>query len=258
MKQNQKVFRCVLVDDEEMAIKNLKMALTGYPDIHIIGEAQTKEKALGLIELLKPDVVFLDINLLSATGFDLLDELEYRDFHVVFVTAHNEFAVKAFEYSAFNYLLKPIQTDKLDTVVEDLRNSTQTGLDEHTLQHLFSLMEKPEDVPQTAKMTLPTPQGVVLRSIEDILYFRSAGNSSYVYFKDGNRLLVSKSLKDMEEQFIPYDFFRTHHSMVINCGLIAEYRQKNGELTLEDGSMHTVSFRRRANFMRHLKQTLSA
>lgn len=245
-------FRAVIVDDEIMAINNLKLSLKDYPDVRIIGEATTRKDARQLIDTLRPDVVFLDVNLVSGTGFDLLDELSYRDFKLIFVTAHNEFAVRAFEYSAFNYILKPLQKPKIEAAIKALRTS-QNKLTPDLLAALTNLINQKEEAEQPAKVALHTPRGMVMKKVDDIICFKSSGNYCFVFLVDDTKILISKTMKEMEYQFEPHNFFRIHHSVLLNCSKVESYKHSEGDVTIDDGQVFKVSYRRRSAFLRHLK-----
>ncbi len=245
-------YKTVIVDDEILAIKNLRLGLDEHPLIDVVAEATNKEEARTTIEQLKPDLVFLDINLVSATGFDLLDELEYKEFQLVFVTAHNDYALKAFEYAAQNYILKPLRMEALSRTIDKLRPKPE-AIDTNTLAELSRMIQRQEDA-KTSKLALTTPRGVVLRPVDEVVSLKSSGNYCFVYFSDESKVIVSRTMKEMEAQLSYYNFFRIHHSILVNCDKVKMYQHKEGYVELTNGESFSVSFRRRSAFLKYIKQ----
>lgn len=246
-------FTTVLVDDEQLAIENLKLALRAYPEIQVIGVANNKADAKKIIEDLEPDVVFLDINLVSSDGFELLDELKYHDFKVIFATAHNEFALKAFEYSAHSYILKPLQQSALDRAISGLEDTRK--LDNSSISKLLELIHRNEESETSQKIALPTAGGVIMRPVHDIELIRSSGNYCFVFFTDDTKVLISTTLKELESQLSPYHFYRVHHSVLINCDHVETYKTNRREVVMKSGESIMVSHRRKADFLKYLKRT---
>lgn len=253
--------RAIVVDDEEFARKNLVMLLEEYcPDIEVIGEASRKSQAKAIIESSKPDVVFLDIRMPSgAEGFELLDELEEKDFLVVFVTAFKDYAIKAFNASAVYYLLKPIDIEELQTAVEKLKETKQIFTNEpqnfntyfNSLRNLSdtSLRNKPNN-----RIAISHTKGLKIVEDDTISHLEASGNCTTIYFKDGTRYLDTRTLKTYEMILDPVKFFRVHKSHIINLELLSEYINEDGHFAvLKNGLRIPVARNRVAEFVKMLK-----
>ena len=245
--------RAIVVDDEEFARKNLVMLLEEYcPDIEVIGKA--------IIESSKPDVVFLDIRMPSgAEGFELLDELDEKDFLVVFVTAFKDYAIKAFNASAVYYLLKPIDIEELQTAVEKLKETKQIFTNEpqnfntyfNSLRNLSDtlLRNKPNN-----RIAISHTKGLKIVEDDTISHLEASGNCTTIYFKDGTRYLDTRTLKTYEMILDPVKFFRVHKSHIINLELLSEYINEDGHFAvLKNGLRIPVARNRVAEFVKMLK-----
>ena len=243
--------RALIVDDEEIARKNLQFLLEEYcPEIEVIGEASGKEQAKAIIESSKPDVVFLDIRMPSgAEGFELLDEIEDKDFLVVFVTAFKDYALRAFNASAVYYLLKPIDIDDLRTAVDKLVEAKQIFSDDpsnfvtyfKSLKNLSQslLADKPNN-----RIAISHTRG--LKIIED---------DTIVHLEDGTRYLDTRTLKIYENILDPAKFFRVHKSHIINLNRLVEYLNEDGHFAVLKGGLRIPVARNRvSDFVRLLKK----
>ena len=254
--------RAIVVDDEEFARKNLIMLLEEFcPDVEVIGEAGRKSEAKAIIESSKPDVVFLDIRMPSGSeGFELLDELEEKDFLVVFVTAFKDFAIRAFNASAVYYLLKPIDVEELQIAVEKLKETRRVFSDDpqnfstyySSLKHLSDslLRNKP-----TSRIAISHTRGLKIVEDDSISHLEASGNCTTIYFKDGTRYLDTRTLKTYEIILNPAKFFRVHKSHIINLDLLAEYVNEDGHFAvLKNGLRIPVARNRVSDFVKMLKE----
>lgn len=253
--------RALIVDDEEFARKNLVMLLEEYcPDIEVIGEASRKSQAKAIIESSKPDVVFLDIRMPSgAEGFELLDELEEKDFLVVFVTAFKDYAIKAFNASAVYYLLKPIDIEELQTAVEKLMETKKVFTEEpqnfntyfNSLKNLSDtlLRNKPNN-----RIAISHTKGLKIIEDDTITHLEASGNCTTLYFKDGPRYLDTRTLKTYESILDPTKFFRIHKSHIINLDLLSDYISEDGHFAiLKNGIKVPIARNRVTEFVKMLK-----
>lgn len=254
--------RALVVDDEEFARKNLVMLLEEYcPEIEVIGEAERKEQAKAIIEASKPDVVFLDIRMPSnAEGFELLEEVEEKNFQVVFVTAFKDFAVKAFNANAVYYLLKPIDIEELQNAVEKLIE-TRTIFSENpesfstyftSLKNLSEtlLRNKPN-----SRIAVSHTRGLKIIDDDSILYMEASGNCSVLYFKDGTRYLDTRTLKAYEDILDPSKFARIHKSYTINLNELSEYLNDAGYFAImKNGLKLPVARNRVTEFVKMLRR----
>ncbi|MFK8007934.1 MAG: LytR/AlgR family response regulator transcription factor [Saprospiraceae bacterium] len=238
-----------IVDDVAQARATLKEDLANYcPDIEIIGEADGVITGSKLLNKIKPDVVFLDIQLQDGTGFDILEILGNISFQVIFTTASDEFAIKAFKFSAVDYLLKPVDPDELIVAVQKIskvNNSTQENYD------LLLNTVKEQSAPK--RMALHTLEKIHVTEIADIVRCESNGNYTTFYFKDGQKLLVTKTLKEYDQMLSEYKFARVHQSHLINAQQIKEFvKVDGGYIVMRDGSKIPVSLRKKSVVMKLL------
>lgn len=254
--------RAIVVDDEEFARKNLIMLLEEFcPEIEVIGEAGRKDKAKAIIESSKPDVVFLDIRMPSgAEGFELLDEIEEKDFLVVFVTAFKDYAVRAFNASAVYYLLKPIDIEELKQSVAKLVDTKKVYTDNpesfdtyySSLKYLSDslLRNKPN-----SRIAISHTKGLKIVEDETILHLEASGNCTTIYFKDGGRYLDTRTLKTYESLLDQSKFCRIHKSHIINLRELSEYLNEDGHFAVLKGGLRIPVARNRvAEFVKMLKQ----
>lgn len=240
-----------IVDDVAQARATLKEDLATYcPDIEIIGEADGVVTGSKLLNKIKPDVVFLDIQLQDGTGFDILEILGDISFQVIFTTASDEFAIKAFKFSAVDYLLKPVDPDELILAVQKIskvNNSTQENYE------LLLNTVKEQSAPK--RLALHTLEKIHVTEIADIVRCESNGNYTTFYFKDGHKLLVTKTLKEYDQMLSEYKFARVHQSHLINAQQIKEFvKVDGGYIVMRDGSKIPVSLRKKSVVMKLLEE----
>lgn len=235
--------RTILIDDEDLSRQEMRHLLTAYPDIRIVDEAANAGEALAKIRQHRPELIFLDINMPGKNGFELLDELDESP-RVVFVTAYDEFAVRAFETNALDYLLKPVRPERLQKTIESLRENLQTS---------------PQAEPRAARPGQLRPDSLVFIKdgdncyfvrLNDIFLFESEDNYIRVYF-GANKPLHRKSLNLLEEKLPPDLFFRANRQQIINLSFITGIEPFfNGSLrvTLRGGIRVEISVRRAGDF----------
>lgn len=255
--------RAIVVDDEEFARKNLTMLIGEYcPEIEVIGEASKKSDAIELINKVNPDVVFLDIRMPSgAEGFELLDEIENKNFLVVFVTAFKDYAVRAFNASAVYYLLKPIDIEELmlatSRLVETKTKYTEApGSYQTYFDSLKDLSMNLLNNEYSSRIAISHTKG--LKVIEDstITHLEASGNCTTIYFKDGTRYLDTRTLKTYENLLNPIKFCRIHKSHIINLGLLKEYINEDGHFAVLEGGLRVPVARNRVTeFVKMLKSS---
>ncbi len=240
-------FSVILIDDEPGARGILKRFIGQYfPQIDIKGEAEGIADGIPLIRKIRPDLLFLDVEIKDGTGFDLLDRLSEIRSNVIFVTAHDEFAIKAFRYHALDYLLKPIDPD-------DLADAVQRALQ---YDHIDILQKKVEYLLQTHRektfdrITLNTTSGHVFAQTEEITRIETYGNYSFVYVESGERHLVSRNLKEFEEMLPEPTFFRIHQSHMVNTLFVKKVIKEDGDLVvMMDGMKIPIARRRKDEFV---------
>jgi len=185
-------------------------------------------------------------------GFEMLKRLPEKDFHIIFTTAYDHYAIKAIKYAAFDYLLKPVDIEELRLAVERVQHQSSQS---HTVKKLEALEQNLNGKPQLNKIAIPTLDGLLFFNIHDIIHLEAQSNYTAIHFINHPRLLASRTLKDFEE-LLPTDiFFRTHHSHLINLNYIKRYiKGDGGQIEMQDGSFATVARRKKDEFLKVIGQ----
>jgi two-component system LytT family response regulator len=206
------------------------------------------DQGIQAIHKYMPDVVFLDIEMPHMNGFDMLEQFDKLFFDVVFCTAYDQFAIKAFRYSALNYLLKPVDPDDLKETIrrlEEKKSAPSQGQIELLLQNI-----RQTNKPGVQRIALTTGDGMIFVPTTDILYCEAESNYTAVVLEGGKKILVSKVLKEIDEALAGPDFFRIHNSFLININRIKKFvRGDGGYVVMEDGASVSISRSRRQEFM---------
>jgi len=237
--------RAVIIDDEKRARTYLRGILEDhFKEISIVGEADGVSTGKELIEINNPDLLFLDVQMQDGTGFDLLSMINRSKFNVIFVSAYDRFAITAIKFSAVDYLLKPVEADDLSLAIEKIKNSKSTDEVQQKLDLLLNNINKID------KIALPSLNGIEFVKLENIVRCESDNNYTNFYLTSGNKIIVSKTLKEYEDMLNNKGFFRTHKSHIINLAYIKKYIKGEGGIAImEDGSEVAVSRRRKEEFM---------
>lgn len=241
----------VIIDDELKGRIALRGKLQSYcPDVLLAGEAANGAEGLRLIQEQKPEIVFLDIEMPFMDGFEMLHMLPQKDFHLIFTTAYDQYAIKAIRFAAFDYLLKPIDIEELKSAIERVKGQSK-GQTEEKLQ---VLQQNLATRTQLGKIAIPTIDGLLFFNLSDIIHLEAESNYTAIHFSGHPSLLASRTLKDFEE-LLPADiFFRTHHSHIINLHYIKRYiKGEGGQIELENGIYVMVSRRKKDEFLRKFR-----
>lgn len=238
-----------MVDDERPARNEMKRLLSKFDQIQIVGEAANADEAVSQIEKLNPDLMFLDIQMPGKSGFDLLEDLDFSP-HVIFVTAYDEYALKAFEVNALDYLLKPVDEDKLKAAIDKINERMQlnsgSAADENKDERVLN---------EDERVFLKDGDKCWFVSLKDIRYFESNGNYVHVYFED-QKPLVLKSLNKLEQKLSEKQFFRAGRKFIINLSYIEKV-----ETSFSGGLMVVMSDQRQIEISRRqsakLKEKMS-
>lgn len=233
------MIRVVLVDDEPQSCKSLAIKLkTVAEDIEIAGTWYHPEKAIAGIRKMKPDAVFLDIEMPGMNGFQLLEKLDVFDFEVIFITAYNEYMHNALHISALDYLLKPVDPEELKNVVARLRKRVllhQNALCKKEQPGSPGGLLKEQHAPK--RLAVATLQGIIFLRISEIIRVEALSNYSTFYLVNKQKILVSKTLKEFEATLLTQNFFRVNRSCIVNTDYIVKYKHEDGGvLELQDGS----------------------
>ena len=242
------MFNIIIIEDEPKSRALLhKELLTFQDEVKILAEAESVQEGLKAIREHLPDIVFLDIILPDGTGFDLLDGLENTiHFDLVFVTAYNQFALKAFEYSTVDYLVKPLHPDHLVRAMQKIKLYPKRQIKERLEVLKYFQQKKRHD-----KIGLPTQEGTFFVFLKDIIRCEAINNYTKFYIADGREIMVSKTIKEYEQLFRNLDFFRIHRSHLINLQFVHQYKTTaiGGEAIMKDASTIPIARRRKAAFV---------
>lgn len=238
------MIKAIIIDDETNNQELIVNLLKSYcENVEVTTTAKSVETGYKAIMEHKPDLVFLDIEMPDGTGFDLLKMFGKIDFKVIFVTAHQEFAIEAFKYSALDYLLKPLSPAHLITAVkkvEDLISNEDLNLKYQTLISNIS-----EPVKKNRKIALKTMERIYSVDINDIVRLESDGNYTKVYLQDGKRIMVSRIMKEFDELLSDAGFVRVHHSHIINMNHLFCFEKAESHIVMKDNSIVPVSNRKK-------------
>jgi two-component system, LytTR family, response regulator len=241
--------RALLVDDEPKNVRILKTLLQNYcPQVNIIGEAGDAEAAFAAIKTLQPELVFLDIEMPHGNAFDLLNKLMPVNFEVIFITAFDNYSLKAFKYSALDYLLKPVDIEELKAAVNKAMGKIHSHQLNHQIEYLISNFRGGQSLLQ--KIALPTADGIAFLNVDDIIRCEANGNYTYFYLGNKDKVVASKNIKEYEDILPANIFCRIHNSHIINLNRVKKYHKgRGGYIIMEDGSNLEVASRRRDEFL---------
>ncbi|WP_291115211.1 LytR/AlgR family response regulator transcription factor [Flavobacterium sp. UBA6135] len=247
----------ILIDDDANLRAGMRKLLLRYaPEIQIIGEADSVLSGVEAMSQLQPQVLFLDIQLTDGTGFDLLEQLASKNgkitSQVVFITAHEQYAIKAFRFSALDFLLKPVDPDELQKVIEKIKHVLSQS---DNYAHIDLLLENiRKKVDNFKRIALSTSDGIHLFEISDIIRCESEDNYTKFYIKNNKPILISKTLKEYEELLMEHGFERIHQSHLINLAYLKSYIKKDGGyVVMTDNSNIPISQRKKERLQELLK-----
>lgn len=240
----------IIIDDMKLARVNLRQDIEDYcPEIIIMGEADGVLSGAKLIRDIQPDIIFLDIEMNDGNGFDLLDIIPEVNSKVIFVTASNEFAIKAFQYAAVDYLLKPADTELLKLAVKKVMSQQTPILDQLAL--VKNQINNQNAIP--SKLVLHTAEEIKVASLEEIIRCESMGNYTQFFFSDESKLLVTKTLKEYDELLGSRGFLRTHQSHLVNAEYIRSYiKADGGYILMKNEHRIPVSVRKKPEIVKLL------
>ena len=243
--------KALIVDDEPYCIAVLNTLLAKYcPEVNILATCSSGAEAIKAIKNLQPEVVFLDVEMPGMNGFQMLEQLPAVDFHLIFTTSYDQYALKAIRFSAIDYLLKPIDREELQRAVQKIKHQVQRPMTQQ-LEILLQKIAQPS--PTINKVALPTMEGLQMVSINSIISCESDSNYTIVLLKDKQKLVVSRTLKDIEEMLEDHSFARVHHSHLVNLNEIEKYMKgEGGYLIMSDGSSIDVSRSKKETLLKKL------
>lgn len=244
------MLRALIIDDEVRAQRVLKSLLEQFcSNITVVEVCNSVPEAVIAINTCNPDVVFTDIEMPDYKGYELLSFFKEVNFEIVFITAYNDYAVKAFEISAVDYLLKPIQIHQLEKTIEKL-----TKIKQSTMQARLNVLKENLKSIEIHKIALPTLDGLLFISQNDIVSLQADGAYTKVYLQDHRKLLVSKKLKYFEILLEERNqFYRIHRSTIVNINFIKKYSKSDNSICLDNGITVTISKERKSAFENHIQ-----
>ncbi len=243
------MLRAIVIDDnEEIRQKNSTLIKDNCPNISVVGQADSVESGMKIIRELSPDIVFLDIEMPDGTGFDLLQKLSPITFKVIFITGYEDFAIKAFRFSAIDYLLKPLNAGELVEAVKKAEESLNKGIFDMKLSNLFANLERPKNL---QNLILKTADKIYSVNVQDIVNCESDKNYTTFYFINAPKLVVSTNLKEYENMLSPFNFFRTHQSHLINMAYFDHFIKTDGGNTIimKNKTAIPLSVRKKEEFL---------
>ncbi len=238
--------KAIIVDDEDRARRSLETLLsTNCPGVTIAEQCSNVPKAVLAIKQHQPDVVFLDIEMPEFSGFELVNFFDEVDFEIVFVTAYSDYALQAFAISAVDYLLKPVQVDKLKSAVDKVA----AKLHSHNMKQRLQVLQQNLQGDEFSKIALPVSDGLLFVEVSNIAMLEADGAYTHVFLADGSKLMVSKKLKFFEDLLSKRkNFFRIHRSHLINLNFVKKYNRLDSSIVMDNGSSMPVSKERKKEF----------
>lgn len=246
------MIKAIIVDDEPHCCEVLSMLLEKYcPEVAVEAVCYSSTDALTLLSNTTARLVFLDIEMPHMNGFQLLEKLPAINFELIFTTSYDQYAIKAIRFSALDYLLKPIDREELQIAVRRAAQRLQSPLPQQFEILLQKLMQP---ATQVSRIALPTMEGLQLIPIESIISCTSSSNYTILSLKENQKLIVSRTLKEIEEMLDEHTFLRVHHSYVVNLNEIRKYiKGEGGSLIMSDGSSVDVSRSKKEQLMKKLQ-----
>ena len=242
------MIRAIIIDDEPAARASLELEIRLHcPEIIVVAEADSVLEGIRVIQTTAHfDLLFLDIQMADGTGFDVLQNVEAERFKTIFTTAYSEYALRAIKFTPLDYLLKPIDAEELKAAVDKASKAKQSDVQEQIrlfMQQLNSSATPP-------RIALATADGIHLHYVKNIVRCASDGNYATVHFEDKSKLLVAKTLKDLELLFAPHTFERIHKSHLINMDHLRRYVNRfSGEVEMSDGAVLPVAQRKKTQLL---------
>jgi len=250
------MIRAVIVEDEKHSRETLNNLLTEFcTDIEVVGMAGSVAEAVETISVTKPDLVFLDIELQTGTGFDVLEQLKNQYFEIIFTTAFEHYAIKAIKISSIDYLLKPIDIEELETAIQKVRIKKDESTYRQQLEILLNTVNRQPQ--ENKKICLPTAQGLEFIKVNDIIYCEANGSYTNIYLKNQHKLMMSKHLKEYENLLTDYDFMRVHNSFLINLNEVKSFvKTEGGYILMNNNAQISISLKKREDFMEKMSKII--
>lgn len=235
------MYHTIIIDDDILARRVLKRILEqNFREIKIEGEADSVKSGVELINEVRPDLVFLDIEMPDGTGFNLIEQLEKTDFKLVFTTSYSDYAITAFKYSAFDYIVKPVLLENVKSTIQRI-NDIPVLHEKNRVEVLKNNLTR-KDPEQDATIALPEMNGFSIVKVKDIIRCEGERNYSRIFFRDGKSILVSRTLLEFDNLLVPHGFYRIHRSHLVNLKDVTKFLKTDGGIVeMTDKSQLRVS-----------------
>lgn len=242
-----KLLKVVIIDDEKNAVESMTTILEKFcTGIEIVGKAFSASSGIEIINNTLPDLAFVDIEMPDANGFDVVNSVKHTNTLMIFVTAFDQYAIRAFKSNVIGYLLKPVDIEEVQNMIEKAKEMSKNR------DLLETLVEKKTHI---EKLSIPTNKGLLFIEPEKIIFIEADGRYSKIYLENNESVLVSKNLGEIEEILDPEMFFRAHNSSIINLKHVAELNSKDGGyLIMSGGSKVLLSRRKKEDFLKMIKK----
>ncbi len=247
------MIKAVIIDDEQSLREvNRSLLNDNFPQIKVVGEADSVDSGIELIQKTQPDIVLLDIEINGGTGFNILQKVKPYNFKLVFITAYNQFAIKAIKFSAIDYILKPINEFEFVNAIENAITGIKTKDMEKQVNNFFEHYEKKT---QSKKIVLRTTEAMHIIDVSDIIYCKSDNTYTTFYLLDKKKILISKPIKEYAEILEDYNFLRPHQSYLVNLNCIKKVDKTDGGfIIMNNGSEIPISSRKKQSLMQVLSK----
>ena len=244
------MLRAILVDDEANSLSALQQKIIEHcPQVDIIGTYTKPAECIDSINKLKPDLVFLDIEMPGINGFKLLQEVTYKNFEPVFVTAYDHYAIKAIRFSALDYLVKPVDIDELKWSVERAGQKKSNNSTNERLDLLLDHISNPKK--DFKRIVIPSQDSLRFIRIDEIIYLEANMNYTHIHMSGNEKHVVSRTIKEYEDLLPESTFIRIHNSFIINKDYLEKYeRGEGGQVIMSNGVRLDVSKRKKADFLK--------
>ena len=250
------MIKAVIVDDNpDNRALNRRLLNEYFSDVHVVEEADSVKTAVAVIKKSKPDLVLLDIEIKGGSGFHVLQKLKPYRFKVVFITAFDNFAIKAIKFSAMDYILKPVNETEFQQAIQNVLNALETDKEENTFWQNDYLLDSYKKETQLGKIILRTSEALHVVDINDILYCRSDNSYTSFFLQSGEEIIVSKGLRDYIEMLKDYGFFRPHQSYLVNLNYVMKVDKSDGGfVVMKSGKEIPVSSRQKKKLIELLEK----
>ncbi len=248
--------RSIIIDDEPNNIENLRSIINTYcPEVELVATALNAADGINAIKAHQPDLIFLDIQMPGASGFDVLKAFTPVNFEVIFITAYDHYGIQAIKFSALDYLLKPIDITEFKLAIHKATEKISARKQNHSIENLLAYIKS--DRKETPKIALPTFNEIMYVKVTEIVRCEAENNYTTFYLQNGERILVCKTLKEFADLLQPHQFIRTHQSHLVNLHCVKSYlKEDGGTLLLNDQTKIPISRQKRDKVKLELNKSL--